>query len=158
MRIKYLWILIIVLISCSPKIPATENATNPDAANTGTTTSDIPYIVAKRYFVKNDYQKQNSFNSMITTQTQFDSLFGMAPIMGNKPTPIDFSTQNVLFVIGELTQKKTEIIPISLQQQHGTILFNYKIVEGEQTMATIQPALIVVLDKKYKGEVKLVKN
>ena len=158
MRIKYLWILSIILISCSPKISTTKNATNSDAATTGITTSDIPYIVARRYFVKNDYQKQDSFNPMITNQTQFDSIFGMAPIMGNKPTPIDFSTQYVLFVIGELTQMKTEIIPISLQQQHGIILFNYKTVEGEQTMATIQPALIVVLDKKYKGEVKLVKN
>lgn len=158
MRIKYLLIVSVILISCSPKISKTEKSALPAAVNTATASLEIPYIVAERYFVNNDYKKADPHNPTITTQTQFDSIFGMAPVMGSKPTPIDFSTQYVLFVIGELTQKKTEIIPISLQQQDGTILFNYKIAEGEQIMATIQPALIMVLDKKYKGEVKLVKN
>lgn len=146
---KYLILISMIFVACSDKI-SSKTAT--------VTTTDIPYIVAERYFVKNGYKKEDHPSPTITSQSEFDRLFGMAAVMGGKPTPIDFSKQYVLTVIGEPTSRKVEIIPVSLKQQDGAIVFNYKVIEGEQRAVTIQPMVLLIVDNKYKGEVKLVRN
>ena len=152
----------IVFSACNTTSKNTDNE-KLSGANESTTVAnaeqDIPYTIANRYFVSNTYKDGDLKNPKITTQTQFDALFGMATIMGpnGKPTPIDFSRQYVLGVIGELTDRNTGISLISLKQNANTILLNYKITEGEKSMATIRPMLLIIVDNKYEGDVKLVK-
>ena len=120
---------------------------------------DIPYTIGNRYFVNNTYKNGDLMDPKITTREQFEKIFGMATIMGpnGKPTAIDFSRQYVLSVIGDLTDRSTKISLISLKQNANTILLNYKITEGEITMATVRPMLLIIVDNEYQGEVKLVK-
>ena len=152
----------VVFSSCNTTAKNTDDAKQYSAnesTKVATAEQDIPYTIANRYFVNNTYKDGDLKNPKITTRTQFDALFGMATIMGpnGKPTPIDFSRQYVLGLIGELTDRNTEISLISLKQNANTILLNYKITEGEKTMATIRPLLLIIVDNIYQGEVKLVK-
>ena len=164
MRIKILAITVFtgfVMFSCNNKVAKNMNESKSDQVKSETVASeDIPYIVANRYFVRNDYKKEDLTSPKITSEGQFEKHFGMAPIMGpdGKPTAVDFSRQYVISVIGELTDQRTEIVPVSLQQKAGTIEFIYKINEGEKISATIRPVLLIIVDNKYQGEVKLVKN
>lgn len=152
MYMKYLILISIVALSCGLTIP--QQKANTALVNA----ADIPYKVAERYFVRNDYNKKDHLNPKIKTKAEFNNVFGMATIMGGQPTPIDFSTQYVLSVIGELTNKNIQIVPLSLKQKGGTIIFNYKVVVGEEQSATIQPLLLIIVNKKYNGKVRLVKN
>jgi hypothetical protein len=160
MYLRYLILISMIILSCSPKISnKTAEAAPSNAASTATPSAgDIPYTVADRYFVRNDYKREDHLNPKITSKAAFDSIFGMAPVVGSKPTAIDFSTQYVVSVIGEPTDKKTEIIPLSLKQEEGTVVLNYKLVVGEKRSVTIQPVLIIGVDNKYGGEVKLLGN
>ena len=162
MRIQILLLVSIIMVACSPKVDTkTEDTAGTGSVKTASSSLvDIPYTFAKRYFVKNDYKKADHPNPKITSQEEFENIFGMARVTGEdgKPTPIDFSTQYVIGVIGELTNKNTEILPLSLKQADGSIELNYKVTEGAQRSATIQPVLILIVENKYTGEVKLVKN
>ena len=152
----------LVLGSCNPTSKNTDSKEQSSSLKPKTSESaeqDIPYTIADRYFVNNTYKDGDLKNSKITTMERFDELFGIATIMGpdGKPTPIDFSRQYVLTVIGELSDRGAEISPVSLKQRADTILFRYKITEGEKSMAITRPMLLIIVDNKYQGDVKLVK-
>ena len=152
----------LVFSSCNTTAKNSDNTKQhePDqAAAAAAAEQDVPFTIANRYFVSNKYKDGDLKNPKISDQEQFDELFGMATIMGpnGKPTPIDFSRQYVVTVIGELTGRGTEISPVSLKQQADTILLSYKMTEHEKSMVTIRPVLLIIVDNKYQGEVKLVK-
>lgn len=162
MQLKILAIIIaagLIISSCNNKVVKASGGSKPGKENKTETVlnDDIPYTVANRYFARNDFRKQD-FTAKITSKPAFEKFFGAAPVMGpkGKPTAIDFSKQYVVGVVGELTDHNTEIVPVSLRQKAGTIVFTYKIKEGEKTMATIQPMLLIVVDNKYQGEIRLV--
>jgi len=148
--------------SCNPTSKNTANKEQSSSRESKTSEpaeQDIPYTIANRYFVNNTYKDGDLKNPKITTMEKFDELFGMATIMGpnGKPTPIDFSRQYVLTVIGELSDRGALISPVSLKQRADTIFFSYKTTEGEKSMAVIRPMLLIIVDNKYQGDVKLVK-
>lgn len=118
---------------------------------------DIPYTVANRYFVNNTYTDGDLKNPKITSGAEFEKLFGAAPIMGpnGKPTVIDYSKEYVLAVIGKLTDKETSIKVNSLKQKGNMIIFSYKINEGEKLSMTIRPALLIIVDNKYQGDIDM---
>lgn len=160
MQAKILPILMMIsffVISCSQKISkgSIEVPSKEPAKMENITSDNIPYTIANRYFVGNDYKNGDLTNPKITSQAGFDKIFHPARIMGidGKPTPIDFSRQYVLAVILEPTDHKTEIGLTSLKQNNGKIFLNCKINEGEKISATIQPVLLVIVDNKYQGEV-----
>lgn len=122
--------------------------------------SDVPYIIAKNYFVNNDIGENDLPNYKITSQIDFDKYIGQATLEGEsgKPTPIDFSKQYVILVVGSLTDIYTEWSVVSLKQKDETIVLEYKQTQGEKQSYTIQPFLLLIVDKTYEGEIKVVKN
>lgn len=119
-------------------------------------TSGIAYTVANRYFLKNTVKEIPS--PKITTQEEFDSLFGMATVMGpdGRPTEIDFSKQYVIAVSKPETDIDTELAPVGLQKNAaGDVVFTYKVTTGEKRSYTIVPCLIIIVDKAYDGNVVL---
>lgn len=164
MHTKIFSIIIIacnVFGSCNPTSKNTSNneqSSSPEPKTSEPAEQDIPYTIADRYFVNNTYKDGDLKNPKITAMEKFDELFGMATIMGpnGKPTPIDFSRQYALSVIGEISDRGAEISPVSLKQRADTIFFSYKITEGEKRMTQIRPMLLIIVDNKYQGEVKLV--
>lgn len=115
---------------------------------------DVPCRIADRYFVSN---KVDSIPMRpITTQDDFDSLFGMATVMGEngKPTAIDFSNEYVLAVSIPATNRNTSLEFESLKQDNvGNMVFAYRRVDGEEMSYTIRPLLMIVVDKKYQGDI-----
>lgn len=122
--------------------------------------AQIPYTVANRYFVNNTVPDGAFVVPKITTQEAFDRLFGMAPVMGKdgQPTPIDFEQQYVIAVVDAVINKSVNLSAKSLTVQKEVLTLTYEKTEGsEELTAYFRHCLIVIVDKKYVGEVE-VKN
>ena len=150
--------------------------TTPTALTTAETTTAtqqpyaVPYTIAQGYFVRNDVDSLPS--NRIITREQFDSLFGMATVMGanGKPTPIDFDRQFVIAVDAPVTNRITSIVPISLEfvpasiastnarakvAAGTTIEFTFKTQYGTPQSFSTHPVLILVVDRRYDAPVVL---
>ena len=116
----------------------------------------MPYKVANGYFVRNDVKKLP--NGKISKQKDFEASFGMAAVMGNdgRPTEIDFNNQYVIAVSKPVTDRFTELEPVSLKGDgDGGLVFVYRTKAGQQLSYSMQPSLVVVVDKKYRGMVSI---
>jgi hypothetical protein len=117
---------------------------------------DIPYTVAKNYFVKNTVKSLD--DPKIATAKKFDEIFGMATTMGKdgKPTTIDFSKQYVLAVILPETDLLTTIEPISLQKNsNNKITLVYKSVVAQKQSYTMRPYFAIIVENTENGEIEL---
>ena len=116
----------------------------------------VPYTIAQRYFVKNTVADGTFFYPKITSQEAFDELFGMAAVMGKDgtPTSIDFSKQYVIAVIDGITNATVQLEAKSLVKTEGTITLTYNRTEvGKSASASFRHCLILIVDKKYDGNV-----
>lgn len=116
---------------------------------------DIPYILAERYFVKNNV-KAPLPNPKIESQEEFDRVFGTAAVMGDGgiPTVIDFNKQYAIVVVLPETDMYTTLDPVSLQKSESdVIVFSYRKTIGEKLSHVSVPALIIVVDKSFSGDV-----
>jgi len=152
----------IVFGSCN-SMSKTADKVQPDSSGSTTPVAaaqDVPYTIAQHYFVNNTYHDGDLVNPKISSQEEFDKLFGPAAVMGKNgpPTNIDFSKQYVIAVIGKLTDRGTSITISSLKQKGNVISLTYKLNEGEKGMSIIRPAILIIVDQKYQGEVKLVES
>lgn len=117
---------------------------------------DIQFQIAKNYFVKNTID--SIANPLIETQATFDSIFGMATVMGEegKPTAIDFSKQSVIGVMFPETEYITNIVPVKLSKNNeGKLIFSYAIDQGKQTTSTMVASCLLIINKEAVGEVIL---
>lgn len=117
--------------------------------------NNIAFKTAENYFVKNTVTE--TIPSKITTQEDFDKYFGMATTMGDqgKPTPIDFSKEYVIVVDHASTNKKTELMPVSLTKKDADITLTYSMTHGEDNGFTMHPFLMIIVDKSNDGNVML---
>ena len=113
-------------------------------------TGEVDYEVAKNYFFKNDQQIPAS--PKITTEEEFNKLFGMATVMGKdgKPTSIDFTKQFVLAIVLPVTDMATEINPVKVEVKSDSLFYTYDVKTGEKQTFSIQPVSIIILDKQYE--------
>lgn len=96
----------------------------------------------------------------ITNQKDFDSYFGTAAVMGENgnPTDINFSTQYVISLTRPETDIETRLVPKSLEtNQKGEIVLCYQEIQGQKRTYTTKPLLLIIVDKKYDGNVVLSK-
>ena len=111
--------------------------------------ADIPFTVADHYFFRND--ATIPVDPLIADRDTFDSLFGAAAVMGRNgmPTPIDFDTQFVIAVVRPITDTFTELVPVSLvfDSTRGTLTFTYHETLGERTSYSMQPLLLIVVNR-----------
>ncbi len=122
----------------------------------GTILTDVPFAIAHNYFVLNDAKIPE--NPKITTQVEFDSVFGNATSMGEdgKPTPIDFDQQFVIAIVLDQSDFATKIEPMDLRKLDAeNIQFRYTVTVGERQQFISQPALILVVDRKHEANVIL---
>lgn len=110
---------------------------------------DVSYKSAKKYFVKNSADYKDVTEKIITSQDEFDHVFGAATTMGvnGKPTPIDFSKENVIALIYPETNLEVEIIPVSLQETGQNIVYSYKVIKGGQRSFMTIPNTIIIIQK-----------
>lgn len=116
---------------------------------------DVPYIVAKNYFVRNDVTHNEP--RKIENRKDFENTFGMAATMGKggQPTEINFARQYVIAVMTAPTDHDTEIIPVSLKRNATSkdVTFSYSIRRGSKARSyKTHPCLIIVVDNNYDGK------
>ncbi len=123
------------------------------------TGSSVNYTVAKNYFFKNN--AEIPANPKISSADEFQSLFGMAAVMGKDgaPTAIDFSKQFVLAVVLPVTDIYTEVQPVDVKAQDGELVYEYSVKTGEKMSYSMRPMALIVLDREYDGlKVKMVEK
>lgn len=140
-----------------------ENANAAIDARTGASeivannsSKSIHYAIAKNYFVNNTLDSLPPVK--ITDEAVFNKCFGMATVMGKdgQPTAIDFSRQYVIAVTLPVTDTMTVLKPKHLvKASDGRLTFTYVVKRGKKMSYSIQPLLLVVVDKKHDGEVTL---
>lgn len=117
---------------------------------------NVPYTLAKNYFVKNSYPDKNLHMLKITSEVQFDEIFGMAALMGEaaKPTPIDFSKTFVIALIDEISNQSAGISVKSLVKENGGLKLLYSLQRNEKPgSADFRYSTILIVDKKYEAPV-----
>ena len=116
----------------------------------------LPFVIAQNYFVKNTVEAIE--NLKIDTEAAFKSYFGAATTMGNngKPTAVNFTKEFAIAIVLPNTNVTTTIQPVALKQtQDHSLLFEYKVTVGEKQSYTSRPFLLVLVDKKFVGNVSL---
>lgn len=121
-----------------------------EATTVNEVSSEVAFEIAKNYFFKNDQQIPAS--PKITTEEEFNKLFGMATVMGEdgKPTSIDFTKQFVLAIVLPVTDTATEINPVKVEAKSDKLFYTYEVKSGEKQTYSIQPVSIIILDKQYE--------
>lgn len=111
------------------------------------TSEEIPFVEMKNYFFRNDANIPEDIR--IDSREEFDSLFGAAAFMGQggEPTPVDFSREVVLAVVNPVTDVATELDPVSVVRKGNTLVFTCKETTGDKQTWTMQPVLLVKVDR-----------
>jgi len=107
----------------------------------------IKFELVKNYFFRNDAEIPTS--PLVTSQEQFDSLFGAAAFMGKDgmPTKVDFDKQSVIAVVKPSSTTSLSLSPLHVYKNGNDVIFTYKnAVGGDQGFYT-QPILLIVVDK-----------
>ena len=148
-----------IFFACNSNTADTKSNENSSIDSTTNAVTNVPFTLAKNYFVKNTFKQDSLTNPEITTQKDFDAVFGMASTMSadGKPTPIDFSMQHVLAVIQPVTDKATTLTVESLTQKENNIVLNFSKAEGEKQSFSTRPYLLLIVDNKYNDKVKVQK-
>ncbi len=124
-----------------------------------TSSNNIPYTEAANYFVRND--AGDNIPVKIENEVTFNSYFGMAAVMGENgmPTNIDFTKQFVIAITLPETDIDTEITPVGLQKaDNNKITYTYEVKHGEKRSYTTRPMSIIIVDKKYNGDISLIQK
>ena len=103
------------------------------------------------YYVKNGVNTNKPLRKIINTESEFRAIFGEAAYMGSNgsPTPINFNRQFVLAVVNPVTNRQTQMFPLSVLQNGKAIIFNYQVEKGAKMDYYISPYVAVVLDRPY---------
>ena len=143
-KIIFAFATLLAVVACTTK-PAETTVENNNAAE------EVAFEVAKNYFFKNDQTIPAS--PKITTEEEFNKLFGMATTMGEdgKPTEIDFTKQFVLAIVLPVTDIATEITPVKLEAKGDSLFYTYDVKTGEKQSFTIQSVSIIILDRKFEN-------
>ena len=94
------------------------------------------------------------------TQSQMDSIFGMAALMGPEgmPTEVDFENQFVITVLDTLTSMETEMKPVSLRKEGDNLVLTYEISRGGTQSFSTHSHLTLVVDKVHDGNLKFIQK
>ena len=143
-KVFFALVSLLALAACNSSNAAEADMNNGDALQ------GVAFQIAKNYFFKND--QKIPANPKITTEEEFNKLFGMATTMGKDgmPTDIDFSKQYVLAIVLPQTDMATEIVPVKVEAKGDKLYYTYDVKVGEKQTFTIQPVSIIIIDKGVK--------
>ena len=121
---------------------------------------DVPFQIINGYFVKNTFTDDTFPKAKITTQKEFDKMFGAAVFMGKNgmPTLINFKEQYVIAVLEKETDLNTTVTPINLKKVNNKILFEYRVLIEKPQSFTIRPLMMILVDKKHIGKIEIIKS
>lgn len=112
--------------------------------------TEIPYRIANNFFLKRNANIKEFKGAMIKTQKEFDKYFEKSAIGKDD---IDFSTHNTIVVVGKKSKKNSTIYLNYLKFRGPKIELSYNFEEGDKQKKKDQSVLILVVDKKYQGDI-----
>lgn len=120
----------------------------------------LEYTEAKNYFVKNDYPDKEMHSAKLTSEAELSKIFGAAATMGKEgvPTKIDFSKYYAIALIGKTNNEGNDIAVGSVIKLNNTVTVTLSVnpkEEGKKQSYTSRPFKILVVDKKYQGDIKV---
>jgi hypothetical protein len=120
----------------------------------------LKYTEANNYFVKNSYPKKEVHSVKINSDADLNKIFGAATTMGKDgtPTKIDFVKHYAIAVIGKTNDEgnKMEISGLmKLKNEISLNVFIHPIKKGKKQSYTSRPFKILIIDKKYQGNIKI---
>lgn len=122
------------------------------------TDSKVPYALAKRYFVKNNYPDKDFHMLKISSEEKFNDIFGIAPLSGKdgEPTKIDFSKSFVIALIDKTSNLTENIAVKSLTKTKDNLQLTYNIKNRSQaSSAYFRFCELLIVDKKHEAKVSL---
>ncbi|MBZ4191290.1 hypothetical protein [Niabella beijingensis] len=151
---------IILLAACNTGSAPAKTETAPQTTVAAKESTPVPFTVASHYFVKNDYTDGTLSNARISSQKDFDAIFGQAAVMGKdgSPTPVDFTKQYVIAVINPVSDSAVLLENPVLQADNGRIIFSYEEKKGAKQSFSTRPFLLLIVDNQYKGDVLTIKR
>ena len=122
------------------------------AVSSCSSNSEVRFTELQHYFFK--VGKKIPENPKIATEEAFTKLFGKAVLMGKdgQATPINWDKEFVIAVVNPVTDETTELVPESLRQENGELVFTYHETIGEKQIWTMQPILLVKVSRKHETE------
>lgn len=119
--------------------------------------SEVPYTIAENYCLKNTFNSKQLSSPKITSQIEFEKIFEKSTTMDEniKPTSIDFSKQYVIAIVSKATRNNSVIYANNLIVKGNEITLLYRIEDGEKQSNKMQSTLILIVDKKYQGNIRL---
>ena len=135
---------LLVLAGCASKTHDTDMKAG--------TVGSIAFTEARHYFFKGNIDALPADNK-ITDEETFNSLFGMATVMGTdgKPTAIDFGKQMVVPFVLPATDRDTEIVPVAAELAEGRLTCSFRVTQGEQQSFKTQPLSLIIVSRDYAG-------
>ncbi|MDI9876157.1 hypothetical protein [Flectobacillus rivi] len=121
-------------------------------------TQKVPYRIGDNYFINNTVKEEKLTNPIITDALKFSEIFGMATVMGPKgaPTPINFKKEFVIAIFQEASDIDLSYKAVSLLQTAPKKLqLTYEEKWGKKLSFTMRPFLLLIVDKKHLGDLKL---
>ena len=109
----------------------------------------ISLVEMTNYFFRNDARIPE--DARIDSEEMFESMFGTAAFMGKggEPTQVDFSSEIVLAVVNPVTDVATELKPVSLVKEGKCLVLTCKKITGDKQSWSMQPVLLVKVDRSY---------
>lgn len=116
---------------------------------------EVPFVELHHYFFNHGLELPA--DPKIDSAEEFAELFGMAAVMGTdgQPTSVDFEKEFVIAVVCPVTDLLTELAPESLRKADGKLVFTYSEKIGEKQTWSMQPVLLVKVDRQYECPVEL---
>ncbi len=117
----------------------------------------VEYANASGYFVRNDIA-DGTIIEKITSKEQLDGYFGIGATMSVRPTVLDFTKEYAIAVILPLTENSSAINIDSLLRSNGKVNLYYSVQTGSPQTYTSRPFTLLVIDRKYDGELGVTVN
>ena len=118
--------------------------------------SAIPYTIANNYVLTEKTEINDLKSHKITTQNEFDKYFELkTSTLVDQTKKIDFSREYAIVVSEKASKKHIEYDVNYLKIKGSKINFSYNIEKSEKRKKTQQSFLIIVLNKKYQGDIRV---
>lgn len=152
---------LLMLTSCNKKSTQTpiDSKAQNQSMQTDSHTSRIPYQELNNFFVLNTIDNTQVECKKITTQKEFDAVFGQARTMSKESiaSVVDFDKSFVLAIIAQPSFKQTFIEILSVKQKNQVLELIYSIEnQSEQRSYQTHDFKAIVIDKKYDMDVKFI--
>lgn len=152
---------VFVLLLAASVLPGVASASSAAGGETriatkaGDALTTVPYTVANGYVLRSCVADISY--PVISSEAEFRGLFCNADsaVCGGVHTAIDFRRNYVIAVVLPAVEVETAIAPVSLQRDADNVItLKYRVKQGERSVPETHPTLILIVDRKYVGEVR----